>query len=80
MEGRAVFYVPSESEPAELAVPCCAIQHLDSGESEPVVIIQAEQTLSGIILGVRPLSGGNAVCMLSEVELLPDGFPSQHGT
>ena len=79
-QGRAVFFVPGESEPADLMVPCCAIQHLESGESEPVVIIQAEQTPSGVLVGVRPLSGGNGVCMLSEVELLPGGFPLQHGT
>jgi len=79
-EGRAVFYVPGGSEPADLQLPCCAIQHLESGVSEPVVIIQGEHGPSGIVLGVRPLAGGNGVCMLSEVDLLPGGFPSQHGT
>jgi len=79
-EGRAVFYIPGGSKPANLTLPCCALQRLESGDSEPVVVIQAEHGPSEVILGVRPLSGGNAVCMLSEVELLPGGFPSQHGT
>ena len=79
-EGRAVFYIPGGADPAELPVPICAIQHLESGERIRVVVVQAEHGPSGIILGVRPLSGGNGVCMLDEVELLAGGFPSQHGT
>ena len=79
-QGRAVFYLPGGSEPADLPVPCCAIQHLESDASQPVVVIQAERAPSGVVLGVRPLSGGNGVCMLSEVELLPGGFTPQHGT
>ncbi len=35
-----------------------------------VVIIQAEVTDQGVVLGVRPLSGGNAVVTLEEVEIL----------
>ena len=79
-EGRAVFYIPGGAEVADLSVPCCAIQRLEAGESIRVVVVQAERGPSGIILGVRPLTGGNGVCMLAEVELLAGGFPSQHGT
>jgi hypothetical protein len=57
-----------------MELPCCAIQHLDSGEALPVIVIQAERIPAGIMLGVRLLAGGNGVCMLSEVELLPLGF------
>ncbi|AYO97022.1 hypothetical protein Xcom_20345 [Xanthomonas axonopodis pv. commiphoreae] len=80
IEGRAVFYIPGGSEPVDFTLPCCALQRLESGESEPVVVVQAEHGPSGVILGVRPLCGGNGICMLSEVELLPDGFPLQDGT
>ena len=78
--GRAVFYVPGDSAAADLELPCCALQRLESGKKEPVVVVQAEQGPNGIILGVRPLGGGNGLCMLSEVELLPHGFQSQDGT
>ncbi len=56
------------------------MQRLESGERQPVVVVQAEHGPSGVILGVRPLSGGNGICMLEEVELLAGGFSSQHGT
>jgi hypothetical protein len=79
-EGRAVFYIPGGDDPADLSIPICAIQRLESGERIRVVVVQAEHGASDIILGVRPLSGGNGVCMLAEVELLAGGFPSQHGT
>jgi len=72
--GRAVFYVSDDSVPAPLDLPCCAIQLLEDGSEEPVIIVQAELAPHGTILGVRPLSGGNGICMLSEVRLLPDGF------
>ncbi len=73
-EGRAVFYVEGDTTPADLPLPCCAFQLLEDGSEEAVVIIQAEETAHGVTLGVRPLSGGNAVCMLEEVRLLVDGF------
>jgi len=72
--GRAVFYIQGESSPASLELPCCAVQVLESGIEQPVVVVQAEQSASGIVFGVRPLDGGNGVCMEGEVRLLDSGF------
>ncbi len=74
--GSAVFYVPGESAAVPMALPCCAIQSLEDGSEQPVVIVQAELAPHGTILGVRPLSGGNGICMATEVRLLPAGFGS----
>ncbi len=74
--GSAVFYVPGGSAPAPMSLPCCAIQVLEDGSELPVVIVQAELAPHGTILGVRPLSGGNGICMSTEVRLLPAGFGS----
>lgn len=72
--GSAVFYVQGDSAAATMALPCCAIQSLQDGSEQPVVIVQAELAHNGTILGVRPLSGGNGICMATEVRLLPAGF------
>ena len=74
--GRAVFYVEGESTPFEMKLPCCGWQRLADGEEVPVVVIQAETGPTGTLLGVRPLNGGNGVCMAEEVRLLPAGFES----
>lgn len=78
--GVAAFYVQGESVQAPMSLPCCAIQLLEDGTEQPVVIVQAELAPHGTILGVRPLSGGNGVCMAHEVRLLSGGFASQDGT
>ena len=72
--GSAVFYVPGDSASAEMDLPACAIQLLEDGSEQPVVIVQAELAPHGTILGVRPLSGGNGICMATDVRLLPAGF------
>lgn len=74
--GIAVFYVDGPSVAASLSLPCCAYQQLDNDAEVPVVVIQAEIGPHGTILGVRPLTGGNGICLASEVRLLADGFPS----
>lgn len=74
--GRAVFYVPGDSAAAPMSLPCCAMRSREDGSEEPVVVIQAEIAPQGTILGVRPLGGGNAICMDTEVRLLPAGFGS----
>jgi hypothetical protein len=74
--GRAVFYIEGNSVSVQFNLPCCGFQLLEDGSEQPVVIVQAEQTSEGIFLGVRPLGGGNAVCMEAEVRLLPKGFQS----
>ena len=72
--GLAVFYVPGESVAASMSLPCCAYQRLEDGTEQPVVVIQAELAPQGILLGIRPLTGGNGICLATEVRLLPDGF------
>jgi membrane protein involved in colicin uptake len=57
-----------------MSLPCCAYQRLEDGSEQPVVVIQAEIAPHGTILGVRPLTGGNGICMATEVRLLADGF------
>ena len=74
--GIAVFYVPGNSAAASITLPCCAIQSLEDGTKQPVAVVQAELAPHGTILGVRPLSGGNGICMDTEVRMLPDGFGS----
>ena len=73
-EGRAVYYVNGATEPADLSLPACGYQRLEDGTEQAVVVIQAEATSDGTLLGVRPLSGGNGICLDSEVRFLPDGF------
>jgi len=68
--GRAVFFVDGGSEPVEIALPSAAIQCLEDGTEQRVVIIQAERLDSGVVLGVRPLAGGNGVCTEQEVDML----------
>lgn len=77
--GKAVFYLDlsegQESHPVELDLPRCAILHEDAEGDIPVVVIQAEEGDNGtvqLIAGYRPLTGGNGVCMLHELELLPE--------
>jgi hypothetical protein len=77
--GSAVFCVPGDSASAPMSLPCCAIQLLEDGSEQPVIIVQAELAPHGTILGVRPLSGGNGICMATEVRLLPSGFGAVGG-
>ena len=74
--GTAVFYVPGDSAAAPMRLPCCAIQSLEDGSEQPVIIVQAELAPHGTILGVRLLAGGNGLCMATEIRLLPAGFES----
>ncbi len=74
--GSAVFYVLGDSVAAPMRLPCCAIQSLEDGSDQSVVVVQAEVAPHGTILGVRPLSGGSCICMAAEIRLLPGGFES----
>ncbi len=76
LAGRAVFYVQGHSDSEQFSLPCCGFQLLEDGSEEPIVVVQSERTPHGVILGVRPLTGGNSVCMATEVRLLPLGFES----
>lgn len=73
-EGRAVFYVEGNSRPVEMELPCRGVQRVVDGIEQLVVIIQAEHTDSGMLYGVRPIEGGNGICLAHEVRLLDKGF------
>ena len=77
--GSAVFYIQGHSAAASMRLPCCALRLLEDGSEQPVVVIQAEVASQGTVLGIRPLSGGNCICLVTEVRVLPDGFGSQGG-
>ena len=68
-QGRAVFYIDGQSEPHEMKIPCLGLQLKQGGPEVKVVIIQAENSPSGPILGVRYFDGGNGICTLDEVRI-----------
>jgi hypothetical protein len=74
-DGRAVYYIKDADEigvvHADIGLPHCAILSAD-GESLPVVIIQSEQLGAKHTIGYRPLSGGNGICTIAEVDLLKE--------
>ena len=74
--GSAVFFIQGDSAAASMHLPCCAIQSLEDGSEQQVVVIQAELANQDTILGVRPLSGGNGICTIADARLLPAGFES----
>jgi hypothetical protein len=79
--GCAVFYIPSGSVPHRIALPACAIHHdVVTGRAEAVVVIQAEAGDGQIIVGVRPLEGGNMICTLPELEFVAPSDPRFAGT
>lgn len=72
-EGRAAFYVTGDSamKPLDIPLPACAIHYdADTKMATPVILIQAVQTTKITAVGYRLLSGGNGVCLLSELEIL----------
>ena len=79
--GRAVFYVERTREhvgtPEDLGLPRCALIGDDDGSVSPVIVVQAEKHGSDkVLIGYRPLTGGNGVCTIDELTLL-DG-PDRH--
>ena len=77
--GHAVFYSPAGPEyvsntPYPMALPAPAILQPGDGEPEPlpVIVIQAEQGPHSVLIGFRPLRGGNGICTLADVELLDE--------
>ena len=53
--------------------PAFAVLHPENGQKEklPVIAIQAESHIAGqVLIGYRPLSGGNGICTLDEIDLL----------
>ena len=76
-EGRAVFYVPSDSEPYETDLPLFALQLDEESNSKvPCVVIQIENTPEGTAVGVRYIDGGNGVGMANEFEFFSE-VPSE---
>jgi hypothetical protein len=68
-DGRAVFYVPSGSEPYETELPLFALQTEENSKKKiPCIAIQIENTPEGTAVGVRYIDGGNGVGMANEFE------------
>lgn len=68
-EGRAVFHIPTGSEPYDTELPLFAIQ-IDSENNSrvPCIAIQIENYSEGTAVGVRYFNGGNGVGMANEFE------------
>jgi len=73
-EGRAVFFLENPADPVAvpfaMKLPSCGILSEEDGSRTPVVIIQAELLTDKVTLGYRPISGGNGICTIQEVDLL----------
>ena len=73
-DGRAVFYLENAGEIGavyvDIDLPHCAVIHADQRHI-PAVVIQSERADSKHYIGYRPMTGGNGLCLLSEVELVP---------
>ena len=74
--GRAVYFVETGEDRIpndlyEMSLPAPAILHEEVGDV-PVIVIQAEMGPNGVMLGYRPLDGGNGVCLLEEVDILAE--------
>ena len=70
-EGRAVFYTGGGSTPSNVSLPHCAFWHDPEGDKTvPGVIIQVEHGDDQVLVGFRPLSGGNVLALLPEFELV----------
>jgi hypothetical protein len=72
-DARAVFYLGNAREigaiHVDIGLPHCAIVRVE-GTEIPAVVIQSERADDKHYIGYRPISGGNGLCVFSEVELL----------
>jgi hypothetical protein len=68
--GAAVFYVQDEAAPHAWpsGLPALAIHVAEDGSRTPVIVVQAEQAVGSIVVGVRYFGGGNLVCTADELE------------
>ena len=73
---KAVFSIPSGSEPYETKLPLFAIQTMESGERIPCIVIQIENSSEGTFVGVRYFEGGNGVGIPNEFEFFA-GVPDE---
>ena len=75
--GRAVFFLKSHAgfgcKPYEMLLPHLALWS-ETGKvgSIPGVIVQAEHADGKVLVGFRPLAGGNALGTLEEFKLVED--------
>ena len=73
-EGRAIFCLENSkdgrAQPMPLPLPRCAILKKEDGWM-PIVIVQAERTDDKSYIGYRDLTGGNGVCTIEDVVILP---------
>jgi hypothetical protein len=81
-DGRAVFYQENADDidavHVDIDLPHCAIVRAD-GANIPAIVIPSERADDKHYIGYRPISGGNGVCVLSEVELLSEPDARFHG-
>jgi hypothetical protein len=74
MQGRAVFWIKGhghEVEPYEIAIPQYVIWREQAGDvGTRAILIQAEKTIDGVMVGLCDLDGGHRLCTLPELELL----------
>ena len=74
-DGRAVFYLGNAGDigavHVDIGLPHCGVIHAD-GAHVPAIVIQSEYAEPKHYIGYRPISGGNGMCLLSEVELLDE--------
>jgi len=74
--GIAVFCIKDvdfEHTPFEIGLPRLAyLIDSENGDKELIVLIQAESTSRGIVIGYRSPQGGNGACFFYELELLDE--------
>jgi hypothetical protein len=70
--GDAVFFIKGEGvTPAAITIPQFAIWREDQdAEGKLRVVVQAEMTIDGVLVGLRDADGSNAIATLPELELL----------
>lgn len=57
----------------DITQPHCAYFQDEDSSAIPVAVIQAEtQDGAKVLIGYRPLSGGNGICTLDEIQLVRD--------
>jgi hypothetical protein len=75
-KGIAVFYLPQDepknkSLPVKLGIPFFAFLNrkwLFGKRKFPIIVIQAEETINGVIIGYLDKKGNKGICGLQEIE------------
>jgi hypothetical protein len=75
-QGKAVFFIndPDKATLAEaINLPACAIIYdKKTGIKIPSIAIQAESVDEKVLIGYRPISGGNGICTADEAEFIKE--------